>query len=127
MNEIILDETSVREDLFPFTLTRETADIRIGIVTIREKWEILHQIRISPSNSAQSLAPSIQANLLPSPELIRSIQLGEYSADKIAWSDQFVSFKFPWDIVRLNDQEIRHDFALLTKGRKSEPISASNK
>jgi UDP-N-acetylglucosamine diphosphorylase / glucose-1-phosphate thymidylyltransferase / UDP-N-acetylgalactosamine diphosphorylase / glucosamine-1-phosphate N-acetyltransferase / galactosamine-1-phosphate N-acetyltransferase len=127
MNEIILDETSVREDLFPFTLTRETADIRIGILTIREKWEILHQIRIRQSNSAQSLAPSIQANLLPSPELISSIQLGEYSADKIAGSDQFVSFKFPWDIVRLNDHEIRHDFALLTKGRKSESISASNK
>ncbi len=27
------------ENLFPFTLTRQTQDIRIGILTIREKWE----------------------------------------------------------------------------------------
>ena len=39
MNYILFDGT-VRESLLPFTFTRPVADIRIGILTIREKWEI---------------------------------------------------------------------------------------
>lgn len=38
MNYILFDGT-VRESLLPFTYTRPVADIRIGILTIREKWE----------------------------------------------------------------------------------------
>ncbi len=38
MNYILFDGT-VRETLLPFTFTRPVADIRIGILTIREKWE----------------------------------------------------------------------------------------
>jgi len=39
MNYILFDGPS-RENLLPFTYTRPVADIRIGILTIREKWEI---------------------------------------------------------------------------------------
>jgi hypothetical protein len=39
--KIFLDESQCKEKLAPFTLTRHTADIRIGILTIREKWEML--------------------------------------------------------------------------------------
>jgi UDP-N-acetylglucosamine diphosphorylase/glucosamine-1-phosphate N-acetyltransferase len=38
MNYILFDGT-VRSALLPFTYTRPVADIRIGILTIREKWE----------------------------------------------------------------------------------------
>jgi len=38
MNYILFDG-SVRNRLLPFTYTRPVADIRIGILTIREKWE----------------------------------------------------------------------------------------
>lgn len=38
MNYILFDGP-VRENLLPFTFTRPVADIRIGILTIREKWE----------------------------------------------------------------------------------------
>ncbi|OIQ38541.1 MAG: glucose-1-phosphate thymidylyltransferase [Bacteroidetes bacterium MedPE-SWsnd-G1] len=38
MNYILFDG-EVRETLLPFTYTRPVADIRIGILTIREKWE----------------------------------------------------------------------------------------
>lgn len=31
--------------------------------------------------------------------------------------------EYPWDIFRLNGSEIRNDFALLTKGRSSQPIT----
>lgn len=38
MNYILFDG-NVRENLLPFTYTRPVADIRVGILTIREKWE----------------------------------------------------------------------------------------
>jgi len=38
MNYILFDG-NVRNSLLPFTFTRPVADIRIGILTIREKWE----------------------------------------------------------------------------------------
>lgn len=38
MNLILFDGTE-RKDLLPFTYTRPTSEMRIGILTIREKWE----------------------------------------------------------------------------------------
>lgn len=38
MNYILFDG-SVRSQLLPFTFTRPVADIRVGILTLREKWE----------------------------------------------------------------------------------------
>ena len=38
MNYILFDG-EVRDQLLPFTFTRPVADIRVGILTIREKWE----------------------------------------------------------------------------------------
>ena len=40
MNYILFDG-NVRNQLLPFTFTRPVADIRVGILTIREKWEYL--------------------------------------------------------------------------------------
>lgn len=40
MNYILFDG-NFRENLLPLTFTRPVADIRIGITTIREKWELL--------------------------------------------------------------------------------------
>lgn len=42
MNKIIFTEEFCQpENLHPFTLTRQIQDIRIGILTIREKWELM--------------------------------------------------------------------------------------
>jgi UDP-N-acetylglucosamine diphosphorylase / glucose-1-phosphate thymidylyltransferase / UDP-N-acetylgalactosamine diphosphorylase / glucosamine-1-phosphate N-acetyltransferase / galactosamine-1-phosphate N-acetyltransferase len=42
MNKIIFTEEFCQpENLHPFTLTRQIQDIRVGILTIREKWERL--------------------------------------------------------------------------------------
>ena len=38
MNYILFDNPG-RDNLLPLTFTRPVADIRIGILTIREKWE----------------------------------------------------------------------------------------
>lgn len=39
MNLILFDEPSVRIQLLPFTFTRPTAAMRVGILTLTEKWE----------------------------------------------------------------------------------------
>lgn len=39
MNVILFDDPVVRTNLLPLTFTRPVADIRVGILTIREKWQ----------------------------------------------------------------------------------------
>ncbi len=39
MNIVLFDRPNTKANLLPFTFTRPIADIRIGILTIREKWE----------------------------------------------------------------------------------------
>jgi len=42
MDKIIFTEEYCQpENLHPFTLTRQIQDIRVGILTIREKWEMM--------------------------------------------------------------------------------------
>src|SRR5215203_5335335 len=41
MKKIVFTEEFCQpENMFPLTLTRQVQDIRIGILTIREKWEL---------------------------------------------------------------------------------------
>jgi len=46
MNFILFDDNT-RNNLLPLTFTRPVADIRIGILTIREKWEKILNVKIS--------------------------------------------------------------------------------
>lgn len=46
-NFILFDDPVIREDLLPFTFTRPVAEIRMGILTIREKWEKLLGAKVS--------------------------------------------------------------------------------
>ena len=107
----LVDDAAIEKGLFPFTLTRSPTDIRIGILTIREKW--------MQTPGTGTLA-SIPSHLLPSPEVVTSLQQGK------ALPDEALFITHPWHIFHYNDQAIRQDFALLTAGRQSAPIPASN-
>ena len=39
MNIILFDEPTIKSNLLPFTFTRPVSEIRVGILTIKEKWE----------------------------------------------------------------------------------------
>src|SRR5688572_10330835 len=39
MNLVFFDDPKIRLDLLPFTFTRPTSKMRVGILTIAEKWE----------------------------------------------------------------------------------------
>src|SRR5688500_10229122 len=47
MNLILFDEPAIRQNLLPFTFTRPVADIRVGILTIAEKWAHFNQKPVS--------------------------------------------------------------------------------
>lgn len=116
---IQLNDKESRHKLFPFTLTRHTADTRVGILTIREKWENLTGETISISNEDVFLnALKINSNLIPSLENYKDLLNGN--------TTETHSLDFPWQIFQYNDKAIRQDFELLTRGRVSAPISNTN-
>ena len=90
MNKIIFTEEFCQpENLHPFTLTRQIQDIRLGILTIREKWErwlglssfdkweddykdLDRSIRID-KNIGNDVFLMIHGNVLPTAKMIRAI------------------------------------------------------
>lgn len=47
MNIVLYDDNAVWQDLMPFTATRPVSEIRIGIFTLREKWQLLLKAQVS--------------------------------------------------------------------------------
>ncbi|MDX1629651.1 MAG: putative sugar nucleotidyl transferase, partial [Fulvivirga sp.] len=47
MNVILFDDPAIRQALLPLTFTRPVAEIRVGILTIAEKWE--HKLKMPSS------------------------------------------------------------------------------
>ena len=82
---IILFDNQIRAHLLPFTFTRPMAEIRIGITTIREKWERAFKTECSffTQDYLSELFPIaitndnlfIAGNLLPDKELVNAIKL----------------------------------------------------
>ncbi len=168
---IFTEEFCQPENLHPFTLTRQIQDIRIGILTIREKWEMMlglpsfdkkeddykdlqRSVHIDEAVE-DGVCYMIHGNVLPTPKLVKAIrrlQHGEFITTNsgtgivycftkneivdrhkikvgkaVTIKEEIKTIQYPWDIFQLNDWAIRQDFALLTKKRKSQPISKTNK
>ncbi len=172
MNKIIFTEEFCQpENLHPFTLTRQIQDIRVGILTIREKWErILGMPSFDKKEDdykdldrsvniheavGNDVCFMIHGNVLPDDALVKAvlkledgefITTGNSSGIIFRFTKKQISEKYkikvtravtvkttvktinyPWDIFQLNDWAIRQDFALLSKKRKSQPVSKTNK
>ena len=159
MNYILFDG-SARDQLLPFTFTRPVADIRIGILTIREKWE--KYLNTTTSTVTEDYLSKkwpmvemeenimINASFLPTPELFEQLQ--QLSAGEAIFHEEDVVAFFaredeemdlnscknielegrpfriehPWEIFAFNGEAIAADFELLTRDRKSQPVSNSN-
>jgi UDP-N-acetylglucosamine diphosphorylase/glucosamine-1-phosphate N-acetyltransferase len=102
MNYILID-TEVRKQLLPFTHTRPVADIRCGIMTMRERWELLLDSSTSTltadflqevyplQNSANSIV--INASLFANKDLIDSILQLEVG-EQLMGNDVFIAANF---------------------------------
>ena len=160
MNYILFDGT-VRRALLPFTFTRPVADIRIGILTIREKWEkyLGYTITTITEDYLSERFPMVEmeenvlinASFLPNADLVNLVMnLKEkeavfYGEEVIAFyttetqeevdfstykhlefEGSIIRIENTWDIFSKNGEAMQTDFDLLTKGRKSAPISKTN-
>lgn len=168
MNLILFDCHKNRENLLPLTYTRPVADIRIGILTIREKWEkVLNQKSYSLTENylagkfkpCTDPAPALYINggVLPDEHMVAAIQklgalqsltsngqLIAFKTEKghlnyenmeaiaksftpVSYTAKYLTIAHTWDIFKLNGEALKADFELLTKGRKSQPLSDTNK
>lgn len=123
---IFLDDSACRKSLFPFTHTRHTADTRLGMLTLREKWERISGYRVytSPQNLPQDCV-RIPANIIPTTENINSIITHCIAGENLLPAEGIKVLAHPWEIFMLNDWALRQDFALLTAGKKSAPLPQS--
>jgi len=148
---IVLFDTSERRKLFPLTYTRAVADVRIGILTIKEWWEKLLQQDVYVQTEAylQPLYPAvpavdniyIDASVMPTDSLIESIRAlkpsqsiaDEYGPIAYHTTDkgekQIVStvkrLCYPWQIFQWNDEVLRQQFKLFTKEKFSVQTAES--
>ncbi|MBS1668447.1 MAG: glucose-1-phosphate thymidylyltransferase [Bacteroidetes bacterium] len=118
MNPIELNDHLSEDTLYPFTLTRSVLDLRIGILTLREKWALMSGQEIVVNHDKEN--GGLPANIIPSIGLIENIKKGKWD---------FANEKrltHSWQIFQLTDETIRSDFDLLTENRKSHPVSNTN-
>ncbi|MDY0077244.1 MAG: GlmU family protein [Bacteroidales bacterium] len=164
MNYILFDSTH-RNNLLPLTFTRPVADLRIGILTIREKWEFMLGEKTStltePYLSEKFPLVKAESNILingsvcPNKELVQNIVSlkpgqtlvrdetiiamaltaetletfdGEAGDDiqTISVDNDYVKIDNTWDLFKYNDRVLREDFEMITKDRKSQPLSKTN-
>lgn len=81
--DLILFDTEARRRLFPLTLTKAVADIRTGILTIKERWEKItgDKVFVLTDTYLQPLYDTIpagnylliNASVIPNPDLISTI------------------------------------------------------
>jgi UDP-N-acetylglucosamine diphosphorylase/glucosamine-1-phosphate N-acetyltransferase len=168
MNFILFDDPTIRINLLPLTFTRPVADIRIGILTIREKWEKMTGSTTS-SKTEDYLGAKypteytidtdnvwINGAVLPNDNLLEEIKalqpqqvlmkkdiiiainsgneqvypahaLTHDSFLKMDSLSEIMQVTVPWDIFSKNDAALRADYDLLTAGRESLPVSATNR
>ena len=154
MNVILFD--SNRENYYPLTYTRPISDFRIGILTIKEKWERYYKsVSVQTVDYLSAKFPLkiqkdnlwINSKILPCSALItelKSLRVGEllekdgeiiasrsavFDLQKMNRIDSHVTFNAVenlWDIFSDNDREIESDFLLLTKRRKSQALNDTN-
>jgi len=161
---IIFFDDNAHQTLLPLTFTRPVADLRIGILTIAEKWAKYFDLDYSwhtqpwlqgkfpiaieernlfingsfcPDETMIAAIKALHGNeALKYGEKLVAVKLNERDAlefdpqgvfDNTVELNQLpVIIRYPEDIFRKNDIELRRDFNLLTKGRTSATISSTN-
>jgi len=151
-NIILFDPAEARAGLLPLTLTRPVALIRLGITTISEKWQraIPGTYSYETQGYLSAKFPKTEAsdgdnlyiagNVIPDPSLTAAIlalkpgmalttegrtiaRRGDGPQATEEYEGSVMKIEKAWDIFMLNDEALRRDFADLTAGRSSQPLS----
>lgn len=171
MNIILFDDNS-RNNLLPLTYTRPIADLRVGILTIKEKWEqwvannsiqanisfktqaylsavyptnytndnlLVNGAVLTHNALAQAIADLKEGGNLYNGDVLVAARLNQHEAQNFDIANynpanktqveniEVLKISAPHDIFMLNDKALRSDFEMITNGRKSQPISDTNR
>lgn len=145
MNYILFDDPAIRESLLPLTYTRPVAQMRVGILTISEKWQkyLNSGVFYYTENYLQEKFPPLAGDknffingaVCPTPELVKEIKKlkdgytlvqgklviaykTEPSTKFISYDKELTVIRNVWDIYVQNGSELRKDF-ILVKGRRT--------
>ncbi|MDP4284434.1 MAG: glucose-1-phosphate thymidylyltransferase [Bacteroidota bacterium] len=126
---ILLDDISFGNSFFPFGVVRSIAHVRIGVLTIFQKWQFYFpgKIFIASENlthdAGDDLTITFPANFVPSFEMIKEISVEK---QKSAYMSGGKILEHPWQLFEYNDWAINQDFKMITAGRVAENIPSSN-
>lgn len=148
MNLVFVDID--RESLLPFTFTKPVAKLRVGILTLEEKWMKRLSVSGCSYKTVDYLSKKfsfignddslyINAAVFPTDELVSKVQ-SLVNGDALYGGDVLIAYKgyesnkiqidevdylsAPWDIFHKNGDQIRSDFPLMTVGKTSQKLPA---
>lgn len=167
---ILFDTEWAHLNLLPLSFNRPLCDFRIGITTIRQKWEhalgetcgclpveyLKEKFLILPEGHESEDCLFVAGNVLPDRELMKmvgSLEFGQaiidvrgHEGDKIvAYRTTLRDFqegiapkevieldderklRYVYDIFLHNEEMLCEDYIQITEGRKSQPLSETNK
>ncbi len=129
-DNIILFDDNYYSDLFPFTFTRPSCEIRIGILTIKEKWEAImdtlcsHFTRdyLSKKYPLHQEDDNILINgrILPDDHLLHSINMLQ-NHEALVWEDTLIAVKLNKEAVNSFDPGNVSQYKVQQNGK--EPLS----
>ncbi|WP_426789631.1 putative sugar nucleotidyl transferase [Sphingobacterium sp. WOUb80] len=137
-----------RKSLYPFTFLKSCLDLRVGILTLREKWQKLalkFDVHFVATHADEEGLIWLSENVIPSVALLQLIQ--RLRVGEVLVQDGYVlaycytrtgschvqEADIPVDLLNgvedlflLTGVEITHDFNLLVQGIQSSSISVTN-
>lgn len=155
-NIILVDNPEVFDNLLPLTYTRPVSALRAGICTLAERWQQLlpgrygygvcrdylaekfpcppmaDALNICSEVVATAALAAVAAALTPGQELLdadgRLIawRSGETGAEAVRFEGEVRRIGRPYDLFLGAAEAVAEDFARLTAGRASEPLSPTN-
>lgn len=120
MPKLLLQYSHFQKDFFPLTLTRPFIDLRVGILTVEEKWKSL---ALSQHIDLEIISEGGSADLIWDASLIPKVSLDikSFFEQKSSNKDSFFVLESPWDIIRHNVSLVLDDIQLLKENFVSNP------
>ncbi len=114
MPKLLLQYNDFQKDFLPLTLTRPFIDLRVGILTVEDKWR---KLALSQDIELEIIDDDASADFIWDARLIPkfSLDIKTFFEHKTAPDDSFFSIKTPWDIIQHNILLVLEDIHLLKK------------
>lgn len=128
LNIVLRDSESAHEQFLPLSFTRPLSELRVGILTLREKWERMLPGRYSwetvPYLSERFPRATGETDLIIDSDIIPTATYIEALKKNMPAEPE--RLQHVYDIFLLNGREITRDYDLITAGRQSRPLDAGN-